>query len=348
MLGRGDPSVPRSQGEYMLPITKLDFLPEEEVIPLEAESEACVEPNEVYLRQGDRLVLYADNLRQSQATLRRLKGLAEFSPRKFYVRRPAPPRKLTPSEILDNCADKLATVLSDPAVSRQEKLLSVYSVTNDAVSQVFTDFPNPRTLGSAISYLQVSTHFLTSDLSLISELQALMASDYNAYAHASSVYVYSVALAHCMGIRDEDSLRDVGLGALLHDIGKTKIDSRIEKKSDPLTEQEQMLWERHPALGESMVAHLDAVSSTVLRVIREHHERCDGSGYPFGLPKSRIHPMTHLIIVADTFDGLTKKRPDHEAYSMFEALSIMRKQCGALPADAFKVFVCMLAGIKWS
>lgn len=130
--------------------------------------------------------------------------------------------------------------------------------------------------------------------------------------HSKRVRAYSLLLAEKMGITDDRFLESLGQGALLHDVGKIGIPDHVLLKAGPLTAQETQNMRRHPDLGAELVGRI-AFLSAARDVVRAHHERFDGTGYPRALRGDSIPLAARVFAVADTFDALTTDRPYHAA-----------------------------------
>jgi putative nucleotidyltransferase with HDIG domain len=144
--------------------------------------------------------------------------------------------------------------------------------------------------------------------------------DSNTREHGNRVARYSVAIGKHMGLGAED-LDGLQTAALWHDIGKIAIEARILEKPGRLTQDEFELIKRHPVKGASM---LQSFSRHVLAGIELHHERLDGSGYPYGLAGDRIPMTARIIAVADTYDAITSHRPYQTAMSRAFAVERIR------------------------
>jgi putative nucleotidyltransferase with HDIG domain len=140
---------------------------------------------------------------------------------------------------------------------------------------------------------------------------ARLADAKDTYTHGHSLRVASIAtsLGRMFGLEGDD-LRLLRVSALLHDIGKIAIPAEILTKRGLLTREERRIIERHPEEGAAIVSNLTGYEE-VSRVIRSHHERLDGSGYPDGIEGSSIPFMARLVAVADTFDAITSTRSYH-------------------------------------
>jgi hypothetical protein len=145
--------------------------------------------------------------------------------------------------------------------------------------------------------------------------------------HSRSV----VDLAHDVGMAiglDETGLRDLELGALLHDVGKINVPNEILDKPGPLTDEEMAVMRRHTVDGERMLARIGGVLAQVGRVVRSHHENYDGSGYPDGLRGDEIPVAARVISCCDAFNAMTTDRPYRSAMSLDAAIAELRANAG--------------------
>lgn len=144
------------------------------------------------------------------------------------------------------------------------------------------------------------------------------------YLHPLNVTVLSVMLGRQLGF-DAEACHSLGLGALLHDMGKLEVPSKVLLKSEPLTRPEQQLLQLHVDFGLRRGQQL-MLDDEVLRIIREHHEYCDGSGYPKGLREAAIGRLSRVVSLVNAFDNLCNPLDPSAALSPHEALALMFKQ----------------------
>ena len=137
--------------------------------------------------------------------------------------------------------------------------------------------------------------------------------------HAERVTAYGMAICGAIGLEATDGPA-LEFGFLLHDIGKVAIPDAILYKPDRLTDKERALMEQHPVIGAEIVRGIDFLGDAT-RVVRFHHERWDGSGYPDGLAAEDIPIAARVFAVADVLDALTTDRP----YRPASALAVARK-----------------------
>jgi len=151
---------------------------------------------------------------------------------------------------------------------------------------------------------------------------ALDARDGYTHGHSRRVTALAVALARELALDDEQVER-LRLAGMLHDIGKIGIRESVLNKSDALTDEEYAHIKTHPVIAQSILEPILRERDTV-RLIRSHHERYDGNGYPDGLTGEAIPLGARILAVADAFDAMTSKRPYRDPMGPQEALAVLR------------------------
>ncbi len=159
--------------------------------------------------------------------------------------------------------------------------------------------------------------------------------------HSERVARYAVTLARAAarryGFRRAD-LENIEVGSLLHDIGKIGVPENILNKKDPLKEDEWALIRQHPGKGARIVEPVQFLK--VVEIIRQHHERLDGSGYPFGLKGEDILPEAKILAIADSYDAMTSNRSYRKRFTKEKAAGILLESAGTLyDADLVRLFV---------
>jgi HD-GYP domain-containing protein (c-di-GMP phosphodiesterase class II) len=160
-------------------------------------------------------------------------------------------------------------------------------------------------------------------------VSAVMAHDGDTFSHITNVCLYSVMLARCAGISKETDLVSIGQAALLHDIGKCAVSTDILRKPGRLTKAERELINDHPRQGFIRLCRHSDVDEGQLRMVYEHHEKIDGSGYPVGLTGREIHWMAQLCSVVDVFDALTGRRCYRKSASNVDACDYLEQNTGS-------------------
>ena len=144
--------------------------------------------------------------------------------------------------------------------------------------------------------------------------------------HAERVTAYGIALARAAGL-DTDRLPQIEFGFLLHDVGKVGVPDAILFKPGALSEDEFALIAQHPVIGSEILRDVDFLGEGKL-VVRHHHERWDGRGYPDGLAGEAIPLAARVFAVADALDALTTDRPYRPASSFAAAREVVCKESG--------------------
>ena len=154
--------------------------------------------------------------------------------------------------------------------------------------------------------------------------RSIEAKDPYTEGHCYRMARYAVALGGRLGLPEEQrvALRRAGI---VHDIGKVALPEHILFKPGPLDDGERRIIRTHPAIGERICTPLKSFR-LVLPIIRHHHEKLDGSGYPDGLRASQLPITSRTLPVADVFDALTTSRPYREALSAGQAIAILREE----------------------
>jgi putative nucleotidyltransferase with HDIG domain len=194
----------------------------------------------------------------------------------------------------------------------------------------------------AIHKQMMTGHLRNSYLNVIQALAyAIEAKDPYTRGHSERVARYAVALARRMGLSDHEALV-ISHAAILHDIGKVEISGEILQKPGGLTEDEYTDMQDHPALGEIMLEGIPFLNEA-RALIRHHHERWDGRGYPDGLQGDAIPLGARVIAIADVYDALTLHRSYRQGTSKERAILHLRREKGSrLDPYLVEVFITVL------
>lgn len=164
--------------------------------------------------------------------------------------------------------------------------------------------------------------------------------------HSERVRAYALILAEAHGIRDEAWLNALALGAMLHDVGKLGIPDAVLLKPGPLTAEEWAVMRRHPDLGADLVGAFPFLREAG-ELVRCHHERFDGAGYPRGLRGEAIPLGARCFAIADALDALTTDRPYRRALGFGEAALVLGVEAGAAYDPALLAAFCRVPFETW-
>jgi len=159
----------------------------------------------------------------------------------------------------------------------------------------------------------------------ISSFISILEYEYYNHTHSLNVCVYSLCLGKQLNLT-KPSLEELGISAILHDIGKTKIDQSIINKDGKLNEVEFKEVMKHPFYGTLLAKKLGINNIKILEGIKYHHEKMDGTGYPDGLFETQIPLYAKIIGTCDIFDALTTKKTYQDSVSTFDTLIMMKKE----------------------
>lgn len=183
----------------------------------------------------------------------------------------------------------------------------------------------------------------------------LSSHDFYTYDHSINVAMYCITILRSMKVdATKTELTHAGLGGLLHDLGKIKIPTNILNKPDGLSDEEYNTIKTHPDLGISLLLENEAMMSfddldlkAIGRVIHEHHENWDGTGYPEKKAGKDIHLLARICAIADFFDAITTKRSYNEVVTISQGLDIMAKTAGKkIDPKIFKLFSAHITSVN--
>ncbi len=178
-------------------------------------------------------------------------------------------------------------------------------------------------------------------------LGVMAANDLELCAHGRRTASYAVALGTTVGLSGADVL-DLYLAALLHDIGRLTLSTELLRKQEPLTAEEYTLVQCHPRAGAELLEPIPFLRIPAV-LIALHHERWDGTGYPYGVRGSFIPLGSRILAVADTFDALTSSHFHGQPQSPETALRLLQVAAGSqLDPDLVEMFVRLVPAFRAS
>ena len=252
--------------------------------------------------------------------------------------------------ILDTQKDKyndfkeehLRSIVSDETLSIDEKTEVIYTTTTDLTDSLYN---NPNALKNVQLSKKIVTPILESILhnnNTIASYIKIIEFDYYTHTHSLNVSIYTLCLGERLGL-DKELLKHLGQAALLHDLGKSKINKNIINKNSQLANDEFEQMKTHPALGFDIASSIGIKNKDILDGIRHHHEKLNGRGYPDHLKGDEISLFPRIIGVCDIFDALTTRRSYKAAMKSYDALMLMRTHMSThIDMDILSNFIKML------
>lgn len=239
-------------------------------------------------------------------------------------------------------AQHLQSIAKNRDIPTEEKARLVYAKAAEAVDAMFK---NPESLENVKNAQPLVDNFIDiilHDNCAVESLMKITAHDYYTHTHSINVSIYTLSLGSFLGITGKD-LEVLGMSAILHDLGKSKIDYEIINKNGKLTDDEFIQMKQHPALGHEIALKLGIEDERILSGIRHHHEKIEGGGYPDNLKEDQISQFARIIGVCDVFDALSTKRSYKDPMSSFASLLLMKQQMqGHLDMGMVDAFIRML------
>lgn len=236
----------------------------------------------------------------------------------------------------------IQTIARAEDISLDDKAIIVYEKASSVIDEMFR---NPESLEVAKNIKPVVdsiVNIILHDTKAVESLLKITAHDFYTHTHSINVSIYTLSLGAFLGMNEEE-LKMLGMAAVLHDIGKSKVNFDIINKNGTLTEVEFEEMKTHPAQGYKIAIHLGITDKRILTGIRHHHEKMAGGGYPDGITGDKISQFARIIGVCDVFDALTTKRSYKDPMSTFESIKLMKEVMnGHLDFDIVNALIRML------
>ena len=159
-------------------------------------------------------------------------------------------------------------------------------------------------------------------------LSRIKAADTYTFQHSVSICALLVSFAHALGM-DSASVEEAGLGGLLHDVGKMKVPNEILNKPGKLTDEEFSIMKSHASISRDILMAVPGISSMVIQIAGEHHEKMAGGGYPRGIAAPEISQIGRMTAIVDVYDALTSNRVYHKGMEPTEVLKKLLEWSGS-------------------
>jgi putative nucleotidyltransferase with HDIG domain len=240
----------------------------------------------------------------------------------------------------------VAKLVSDTKTPLEQKSFYLMKNASYVIRDIFDDPVNPQTFIKSQALVKSFVDFLGHGISAFHSIISLSMHDFYTYTHSIGVMTYSIALASQLGISAKQTLEDIGLSGLLHDIGKSKVPAKIINKPGKLNEEEWTIMRKHPVWSHEIATTYKGLPDVALIAIRQHHENPAGTGYPDGIKGTELHMFSKIVAIADVYSAIATDRAYAKGKPCFEALKIMKSiaENGQLDKNIFNNLVLMLKG----
>ena len=232
-----------------------------------------------------------------------------------------------------------------PAERMKAKAISVRESSKVLIKDLLDDPRSGEKIKESTIMVSNMTDCILENKDAIYDLISLSGYDYYTYTHSVNVAVLSVGLGVAIDLKRDD-IEKLGIGALLHDVGKSAIPHEILNKQGHLTNTEYQIMKNHVIEGENIVRMHKAIPEESLAAVLQHHEKLSGKGYPQKLAGHEIKLFGRICAISDCYDALTTRRPYKPAFKPFQALSVVAQETGSYDPELLRTFIRMLGKIK--
>ncbi len=235
---------------------------------------------------------------------------------------------------------KLMTAAGAGSVERQACALREMS--KMVVKDVLDDPRSGENIKRANQTVDSMVEFILENETSFYSLMKISGHDYYTYVHSMNVCTFCLALGQEIGLPKSPDLEMLGLGAMLHDVGKSRVDPKLINKPGKFTDEEFTKMKDHVLFGVNILNENHDLPDKALEPVAQHHEKLTGIGYPYGLKNHKIGLFGRISSIVDVYDALTTERSYKKALTPFEALSFLSKTQKEYDQNFLTKFILML------
>lgn len=217
-------------------------------------------------------------------------------------------------------------LLKSEILSARAKGKMICQTSINFVNDIFTNPEKSTDLSRSKRLIENLMFYLSNNPEAINSLESVMSHNYYTFVHSLQVASLTLLMHSEAYTLSRDEMLDVGTGAILHDFGKIFVPQEILNKSGRLSDAEVEILRRHPEEGYAYLQEKGVLSPVALAIVRLHHERCNGSGYPLGLESRDIPRSAQIAGVADVYCSLTTDNKGNKTMPPHIAVQLMRNQ----------------------
>lgn len=244
--------------------------------------------------------------------------------------------------LVESCLRDLSRGHTVNGSATVRKAAFLRELTKLVVREILDDCGNGSKMINLKNVVSYSVDFILQNENAFYSLMMIHSHDLYTYTHSVNVGTLCVGLGSAIGLPLYPDLYMLGLGGMLHDIGKRMIDPRILNKPGPLSEDEYDSIQNHVELGVKTLVENHDLPDEVIRMVAEHHERLDGKGYPDGLGKEQISFFGRIVSIVEVFDAMTTDRPYKKRLRTFDVLDFLNRSGDQFDPNLTREFILLL------
>jgi HD-GYP domain-containing protein (c-di-GMP phosphodiesterase class II) len=221
--------------------------------------------------------------------------------------------------------NNLKQIVEDSSKTSLQKSGALYQVARNLAQDVLDDPYSGENIERASEWVGNTISHIFQNKNTFSSLFEVASHDYHTTTHSINTSVTGLLFGKYLSLAPHE-LECLGIGLLLHDIGKSKISQELLNKKQVFTDEDFLEIKKHPKAGLDILDLRDDVDGLSLKVVIQHHENNDGTGYPYGIGGSDIHLFGHIARIVDAYDAMTSDRPYAAAMKPFATLAEIGKE----------------------
>ncbi|MBI4383671.1 MAG: HD-GYP domain-containing protein [Nitrospinae bacterium] len=265
-------------------------------------------------------VKFASSRPEHQEKFRRLLESGELL-QEFYI------HETDLFKYYEQATQTLRTVVASPSVPMETKTKKIYEVSKNVMKEFFEYNTSSKILNSSEEVMGLMDSCMQQSEIGFYAIAKITNKDYYTYTHSVNVGLYCMTF----GVKckmSHDDIKLLGLGGMLHDVGKSRIPHEIINKNGKLSEQEFAVMKQHSPYGQEILEEMMCYGPAVTTMAGQHHEKFKGGGYPRGLKGDEISLYARICKIMDVYDALSTRRSYKKAMAAFDVLTLMKKQMG--------------------
>lgn len=216
----------------------------------------------------------------------------------------------------------ISNIIDDDDICMNVKANLINDIAKETINTLFKTEITVESLEKVDNVITNSINFILKDENAMRSMLKVASYDYYTSTHCIDVSTYAIAFGKYLNLSNEE-LKLLGKAALLHDIGKKDINKDIICKNGKLTYDEFEEVKNHPEYSAQILKECGESDQRLLDIVEQHHEKCDGSGYPKGLKKNEIDDFAKIVAICDIFHALTTRRTYKNEMTKSDAIMLM-------------------------